>query len=598
MDIRAILAQVPLFSRLSPEALDAFAERVQVTEVKSGDVLLRQGDIATAAYVVAAGRLRAVLADGTVAGDIGKFELLGEIAVFAGEPRSASVHAVRDSIVLGINRKDLLRLVNAYPMALIGITRIIIKRLRQNQRSRTLQSARTARTFAIIPASGDVDAHAFAETFCEALATCQVIPDRSKIKLVDDVFVDSELGAGAAQSPFVDNEANTRLMTLLGEVEDQHRYLVYAAGGDANPWARRCMRQADHILLVANNDAMPLVTPMIDLLIHGSASRAPVNLVLLRSNGEAAGEVLRWRELVRAASHFFAQPNDAGDYSSLARKLTGRGIGLVLGGGGARGFAHIGLLRALRELNIPVDATGGSSMGAFLAALHACGYDHNEVTHIARETFVRHNYLNDYMFPTVAMIRGRKFVRRLHEIFEERQIESLRTPYFCVSTNLTRGTTMVHDRGPLYMWLACSMCVPGVAPPVAYKGELLADGSVIDSLPTDIMHEKRLGPIIASDVSTAGDLSVPGIEGPDPEGLLSWRAPGGKRPGFFSIMFRTATLTSDSATAARAAQADVYVRMPVTGIGLFDWKRIDDVIERGYRHALEKLTPLRDAVLK
>ncbi|MGH8462300.1 MAG: patatin-like phospholipase family protein [Stenotrophobium sp.] len=593
MDIRAIFSQVPLFARLSPEALDAFAARAQVVEVRSGDILLREGDVATAAYVVAAGRLRAILPDGTFAGDIGKFELLGEIAVFSGEPRSATVHAVRDSIVLGISRKDLLKLVKAYPMALLAITRVIIQRLRQNQRSRTLQSARNTRTFAVIPASGDVDAHTFAETLCQALAR------HDSVKLVDDVFVDSALGTDAAQCPFIDNDANARLMTLLGEVEDQHRYLVYAAGGDANAWARRCMRQADHILLVANSTSMPLLTPMIDLLNDSGATRAPVNLVLLRPQAAEAGEVLRWREHVRAKSHFFVRPANDGDYASLARNLTGRGIGLVLGGGGARGFAHIGLLRALRELQIPVDVAGGSSMGAFIAALCASGYDHNEIAHITQDTFVRHNYLNDYMFPTVAMIRGRKFVRRLHEIFDDRQVEHLRTPFFCVSTNLTRGTAMVHDRGPLYMWLACSMCVPGVAPPVAYKGELLVDGSVINSLPTDVMHDLRRGPIIASDVSTEGDLGVPGIEGPDPEGLLSWRAPSGsKRPGLFSIMFRTASLTSESGIAARAARADLYLRMPVSGIGLFDWKRMDEVTERGYEFAIERLQPLKDALQK
>jgi NTE family protein len=222
--------------------------------------------------------------------------------------------------------------------------------------------------------------------------------------------------------------------------------------------------------------------------LQSAGVRAPIELVILRPEGSAAGNVLGWRSLCQARSHFFLRPESPSDVAALVRQLTGRGIGLVLGGGGARGFAHLGLMRALNELDIPVDVVGGTSMGAFFAGLVACGYSHHEMTHLARETFVRNNYLNDYLFPTVALIRGRKFVRRLHDIFGDRRIEELRTPFFCVSTNLTRGAPVIHDRGALHLWLATSMAVPGVAPPVAYRGDLLVDGAVVNSLPTDVMQ--------------------------------------------------------------------------------------------------------------
>ena len=217
-----------------------------------------------------------------------------------------------------------------------------------------------------------------------------------------------------------------------------------------------------------------------------------------------------------------------------------------------------------------------------------CGHPSSEILRLTRETFVNRNLLNDYLFPSVSLIRGRKFLRRLTDIFGDRRIEELPTPYYCVSTNLTRGSATVHDRGPLDVWLGTSMCIPGVAPPVAYRGELLVDGAVVNSLPTDIMQALERGPIIASDVSTEGGIGAPGIEGPDPEGLLNWAHPE-KRPSLLSILFRTATLTSESGVAARAARADLYLRMPVTGIGMFDWKRIDELAQRGYQYALERV---------
>ncbi|PTU29085.1 patatin-like phospholipase family protein [Stenotrophobium rhamnosiphilum] len=592
MDLQPILYQCSLFSRLTPTAMDALIKHITVREIKSGGVLFNEGDISDCMYIVATGRLRAVLDSGEVIGDIGRYEPVGEIGIIADESRSATVHAVRDSILLKLVRADLIRFISTHPKALIEMSRVMIARMRQASRDKALESARSVHTFAVIPASGDVDAHDFAERFSQALA------QHDTVKLIDDVLIDAELGYGSSRKPFQEDEANARMMTMLGDIESKHRYLVYAAGGETDSWARRCMRQADRIIVVVDASKEPQMTPMLERLRSGGSARVPVDLVLLRPEGADAGNVLTWRECTHASAHYFLRPGNADDLEKMVRQLTGRGIGLVLGGGGARGFAHIGLLRALHELKIPVDLTGGSSMGGFFAALVACGYDYNEIAEIARETFVSHNYLNDYMLPMVALIRGRKFVNRLHDVFGERQIEHLRMPFFCVSTNLTRGTPMVHDRGPLYMWLACSMCVPGVAPPIAYRNELFVDGAVINSLPTDVMQAMRRGPIVASDVSTAGgDLSAPGIEGPDPEGLLRWNAPA-KRPGLFSIIFRTATLTSESGTAARAARADAYVRMPVTGIALFDWKKMDEVVERGYRHAMEQLTPLRDSLLK
>lgn len=590
MDVHAVLSQTRLFSRIPADAMNELAARAEIVELKSGGTLFEAGGPSDGIYVVATGRLRVVLPNGVVAGEVVRYEPIGEMGLLSGEPRSATIYAVRDSILLKFNREELLKLSIAHPEALMEMTRVIVTRLRQNQRVKALEDTRNVHNYAIIPASDSVDVQVFAKSFADALAF------HDSTLVVDEAFVDTRLGQGSAEKHFTDGEVNARVTTLLNTIEDEHHYLVFAAGQEAGAWARRCMRQADRVIVVAHSGSAPLTNAMLESL-RTSGIRAPIDLVLLRPEGTSAGEVFAWRERVGAAAHYFLRTQNSDDWASLARQLTGRGVGLVLGGGGSRGFAHIGLVRALRELRIPVDLVGGSSMGAFLSALLASGYDYQQMTQIARETFVKHNYLNDYMFPTIALIRGRKFVQRLHQVFEEQQIEQLRTPYFCVSTNLTRGAAMVHDRGLLYLWLAASMSVPGVAPPVVYKGELLADGAVINSLPTDVMQNLRRGPIIASDVSTEGYLSAPGIEGPDPEALTHWSG-SGEKPTLFSILFRTASITSESGVIARAARADLYLRMPVTGVGLFEWKKIDELIERGYRHALEKLGPVRDALLR
>jgi NTE family protein len=219
--------------------------------------------------------------------------------------------------------------------------------------------------------------------------------------------------------------------------------------------------------------------------------------------------------------------------------------------------------------------------------------------HVARETFVNSNYLNDYTLPRVSLIRGRKFLARLREVFGESRIEDLRRTYFCISTNLTTGSAVVHDHGPIAPWVGTSMAVPGVVPPIAYQGDLLCDGGVIDNLPTGVMQGLERGSIIACSVSAPGDIRAPGPGdvGSDPVLLLEWVG-GGLRPRFGEILLRTATLTSDTLIQRQAAErADVHIRMPVRDVGLFAWKRLDELVERGYEHALAELTPLRDTLV-
>lgn len=589
MDIVAALAASPLFEGLAPPALQRLASHLEVLELRGGATLFKTGDPADAIFLLVSGRLRAIRPDGQVLGEIARGEPIGEVGLLIDQPRSATIIAVRDSLVLRMDRRVLLTLYHDFPDALLQTTRVMIRRMRETVQDRRRARARSQQAVAVIPATPELDVLPLATALSEAMAGF------GTVGLLTPARVDAALGAGRAETLFDDHDHNPEVMTWLAEQERAHRYMVYACPPQPGAWARRCMRQTDRILLVIRAEDLPVMTPMVDELLR-SGTQAVVEVLVLRAPAAPVADILGWRQLVRAVSHRYLAPEHPADVACLARGLSGRGIGLVLGGGGARGFAHLGLMRALEELQVPVDLYGGSSMGAFFAALRAYGHDVDSMVEIARQSFVEHNFLNDYLFPSVALVRGRKFVRRLHDIFGEQQIETLPRPFFCVSSNLTRGQVEVHDSGPLYLWTATSMAVPGVAPPVVWREELLVDGALLNSLPVDIMQSLQRGPVIASDVSTGGELRALGIEGPDPEGLFNWQGPG-KRPSLFNIMFRTATVGGQQDAKARAKLADVYLRMPVGGVALFDWKRFDEVIEQGYEHALEQLAPLRDLLL-
>jgi predicted acylesterase/phospholipase RssA/CRP-like cAMP-binding protein len=586
MDFLPILAQCRLFSALAPAALHRLHAICTVQELRGGEVLFRVGGPAEYLYIVALGRLRATLADGTVAGDITRLEPVGEIGLLSGEPHGAEVHALRDSLLLRIPRDDLLDFVSTYPSALLEMTRVIVHRMRRNQRQTLLDAARHAQSLAVLPAHGGIDIDGVTHGLQQALEACGM-----PVQRLDVERVESAMGRGASERLLADPHAHQQLMNWLDEHERSDTHLLYCAGAQDSAWAECCMRQCDRVLVIADAAQPPAASAMLDTL-RRLELRVPVELLLLRPEGAAAGDVAGWRRQVGATDHYFLRPDAARDYKAAVRQLTGRGVGLVLSGGGARGFAHIGLMRALEELDIPVDLSGGTSMGAFFSALMACGYSSREMLEIARETFVTHNNLNDYVLPRISLIRGRKFLNRLHGIFGERRIEELRRSYFCVSTNLTQARTMVHDSGTLYTWVGTSMAIPGVAPPVAYHGDLLVDGAVTNSLPTDVMQALGRGPIIASDVSTEGGLKAPGVEGPDPEALL--RRDGNRAEvSLIDILFGGMALTSESGVKLRASRADLYLRMPVAGVALFAWKRLDEIAQRGYEHAMQRLGDFR-----
>lgn len=534
-------------------------------------------------YLLAAGRLQCCCPDGS-SYLVHPGQPVGVASVLAGWPRENSVFALRESLVLCFPSDALLPFLEQFPVALLALTRHFLQ-LQREPRVTTPADM----TLALVPVSGQVPCDVLAEQLVERLGGWP------KVRYVSARHVDAALGEGAANSRTGD--VAQAVEAFLHRLASCHRTVLFVADSNDGPWALRCMRHGDRVLMLAEAGADRVDLPA--LRQYPQALRAPFELIILCAHDDPSPHTRDWREQLGARSHYYVQPWYGPDLDALARQITGRGIGLVLGGGGARGFAHIGLIKALEQLAIPVDVMGGTSMGAFVSALLACGLDSPAMVQVARDTFVNRNHLNDYTLPKVSLIRGRKFHQRLQTVFGARQIEALRRSYFCVSTNLSSGAAMVHEHGDVATWVGTSMCVPGVAPPVVYQGELLCDGGVVDNLPTDVLRDMERGVVIASSVSAQTGLDasrVPSLT-PQPGALLKrWR--GWRQPGFAEILLRTATLNSDTVIyPASVARSDLCLHMPVTDVNMFEWKALDKLVERGYRHALDELTPLRDQLI-
>jgi NTE family protein len=281
----------------------------------------------------------------------------------------------------------------------------------------------------------------------------------------------------------------------------------------------------------------------------------------------------------------------ARDYERIVRLLTGRAVGLVLSGGGARGFAHLGVVRALREHGVPIDIVGGSSMGGILAAGVASDWDDADLVERFRRCFVDTNPLSDFTLPIVSLVSGRKVGQLLKRELGEIDIEDLPLPFFCVSSNLTTGRTAVHQQGPLWRWLRASVAIPGVLPPVFHGGEVYVDGGAMNNLPVDVMREKGRGPVIGVDVGadSAFTTDIEATETPPWWNLLFGRRGGRRRPNILQILWRTGMVNSATATMLRRTQSDLLLTPALESLDLLDWKSFARAIDIGYRDACERL---------
>lgn len=589
-DIQAVLKRCSLFKRLHDEPLAAVAAICSLREIPGGACLMEEGQPSDALYVVVSGRMRATSAGDPNPSDIGVLESIGDIGVAANGPRLASVHAVRDSVLLEMNGLDLLQALQPHPGALFILMQQVVRRMQRILRRHHGPASSPLKTLTLIelwPGCG-------AAEFSRRLIDC--LREDREVCLIDAQRIEAELGPGMSQAPFAETAANRTLVRWLADMEQSHDVLILLPGEQHDEWWNRCLRQADAVLLLGEADN-PRIEPDVRQLLAQAPNLASRELVLRRQPERPLGDVLALRDTVGAGGHHYWRSGRDEDVAAIARQLTGHGIGVVLGGGGARGFAHIGLARALSELNIPIDLFGGSSMGAFVAALWARNLSPRDMVQLCRETFVDRNLLNDYVLPRVSLIRGRRFFNGLRDLFGDEQIEALWRPYYCVSTNLTAGRQFAHESGDLATWVGASMCIPGVAPPVGWNGDFHADGGIVNNLPTDVMHRRGRGPVLACSVSTEGSVHCRGFTGPDPGVLYDWPLEQ-PRPTLFEILTRTATLTSESGTARRAELADVFLKMPVPSVGMFAWEHIDELVRIGYEFGMRALLERRALLLK
>jgi lysophospholipid hydrolase len=565
--ICAWLGRVDVLAGVEPGALAVVERELMWQTLPAGEVLVQEGDAGECMWLVVRGRLRASVrrADGVVhaVGEIGAGECVGEMALLSEAPRSATVRAVRDSELLRLPKPTFEQLVVARPEAMLRLARAIVGRLQRTLGARPRVHAE--RTIALVAAGPDVPIAAFATSLGAELASI-------------------------VQTAVLDGTARAR--QAVADAGSDPQVLVLVCDTTSTPWTAQCLRQADDVVVVARAEGE--VRPgALEQEAWESARRrgARCRLVLLQAT-EALRGTDAWLAARPGVQHHHVRPGRAADHARLARLLSGHAIGLALSGGGARGFAHIGVIRALHEAGVPVDLVAGTSMGAMVGALCALGQGPDVILDRCR-AWTRERPWGDYTLPLASIVRGRRIRRALTHLLGDTRIEDLWLPFACVTANLTRGTADTHTTGPLMRLVLASNSVPGLAPPVHYQGAIHVDGGVIDNLPVGALHAMGAGRVIAVDVGTEVRVSAHPTLADCPSGWgLLWdrlaRRPDRSLPIFVSVT-RALTLASDDRVHVACRDADLTLRPPLDDHASTDFKDIDPIADIGFRYASQHL---------
>lgn len=527
------------------------------------------GEPANEIYLVRAGRLGAFRREEgqerQFLGVIRPGEPAGEMAMIAGTPHSGQVVALRDSEILALSREDFFAAAEADPAVMNYLARLMILRMRQA---------------AGAPSTGDPSVFGFIAV--DGSRKIRPLVEKIALEIARLGYSVTVVGAEATHAP----------TEWFSNTEADYDYVLYAAEFSETAWKPLVGRQVDRLFRVGRGDRPP------PAVVESHASeplqeQQLVDLILVqKSDCQRPQGSEAWLEATGAARLFQMRDGGVADLQRMARVLTGRSVGLVLSGGGARAYAHIGAIKALREKGVPIDFVGGASMGAIVGAGVAMGWDEQEMDRRIREAFVTTSPLDDIAIPLIAMTQGEKVRARLHEHFGDVEIADLWLPFFCVSSNLTTGAYHLHRRGKLRQALRATIALPGVMPPAVDDNDVLVDGAVMKNFPTDVMRSLQLGPIVGVDVTRGRSISADDVARPSSvwRWLLSgeWR----KGPPIVALLMRAATVSTGREIAAARAATDLLILPKVDGIDIRDWRAYDPGVALGYTATIEALDKL------
>jgi len=425
-------------------------------------------------------------------------------------------------------------------------------------------------TIALIPLDEEIPVRELARDLSAELSAW------GRVDTIDGSIVDGREDAGGVQV----------FGPLLDRIETANDQVVMSADPIRNrtPWTDFCLQQADRILAVGRG---------------GTATEDEAGLAALRACDlvawnvrEGSGALSAWAEVLEPIeTHAIREQSAEADIARVARRLAGRSVGIVLSGGGARAFSHIGVLEELEAAGLEIDRVAGVSMGAYIGGMFAMGLDAEEIDARCYEEWIRRNPIGDYTLPRRSLIRGDRARTMLRRTFGEVWIEELPRGFFCGSAELRSGELVLSRWGPLWDAVATSFAIPVLGPAQVRGRRILVDGSLVDNLPVSEMAALGEGPVIAVDIKAtverppAASRRRAGANDSGAEREL-------RTPSLGETLARVLLIGSRNTSESARRHADWTITPRNDGVGLLEFHQLDQAREAGRaaaRAALEKV---------
>ncbi|PID43824.1 MAG: hypothetical protein CSB48_03290 [Proteobacteria bacterium] len=571
---------------ISVAFLQDIIQRGRFIELQENEKLFEEGDTARAMYFLLSGKIDVYVGRSgspVRVGQIYRGEPFGEMSLFTGENRSATLVASRACHLISLDRESFDHLSARYPQLSTYIVTSLIGRIKKQNEQHKHEFKPVNRFILYFSSSRS---RAAATRIADLLA-------RAEVNVLSGTSVLQRFN----QADF-SGVSHSRLADYLEQVEHDKPKNFYISDSGSPDWIKVCLERSDEIWFIvdSHSDAAELNAVLAGYNRLFGRERQKRMLVLVRGAAEPITGTAAWLKAIDARHHFHLEQGNRASERRLLRFMTDQSLGMVLGGGGARGFAQIGVIRAFEEAGIDVDWIGGTSIGSIIGGWLAMGWNSESIEKAVHRFFVSVNPLGDYTLPLISLSKSRRLDALLREGFGTVQIEDLPLPYFCVSSDMSLAEERHHESGVLWQAIRASISIPGVIAPVIEGGHFLVDGGLLNNLPCDLMCARNNGPVVAVDVSP-DEAFVTQLETlPSPWQVLKNKLLGHRQPGVASIletMLRSSLLASVKHQKSNRELVDFYVRPDVSGIGMLEFRKVEMAIEAGYREGVQTLDAWR-----
>ena len=630
--------------------------------LKSGDRVLKQGAMADSIYFVLNGRLRAYQ-NKKVVGEFGYGSSIGELETMSGGKYKSTAIAVRDTEISRFPRSLIALLARQYPTITFEMSRMVVQAMNARDHMDPTQF-KDIKTIAILPSVGGLPI----EEFANKLSTAFQMNGKSVTVLTNAVilrylgkYAFHKMGALKLKAYLGELEDRFDIILYVGDSNihsswtrtciNEAYMILLLVDGSATPFfseveklvVKSPNRSMAHLILLHKEKQvkhgstakwlkhrpwisshhhiqMPFALDE-DHQSHDAAtlmsfspstasqpSRVQKKIVQIKNRVQDEIKLLHHSKLLRKYTETHRE-GTAGlpfknDFSRLARILSGEAVGLVLGGGGARGLSHIGVLQALEEAGVPVDMVGGTSIGSLIGGLYAKDYDIVPLLRKAKQFSARVSefwrLIWDITYPMTAWTTGHEFNRAVWKVLGDSRIEDFWLQYFTNTTNLSLSKMDVHYRGYSWRYIRASMSLAGLLPPIEEKGHMLLDGGYVDNLPVNEMKKMGARYVLAIDVGAIDDTTHLNY-GDTLSGfwaLVNKYNPFSGEPNPPNIAEIQQRLTYVSSVTAleeaKTAEDVLYLRPPIDNYTTLDFSKFDEIRGVGYNYGTKALQKVID----